>query len=203
MTLSVESSGKLDPVSVRDENRQRTRAALANAAMELFTEHGYEHVTMAEVAAAAGVSRRTAFRHFGSKDELVLEYPDQWMAVFDQSLAEHCDSDIVERLRLAAHAVVEHIDQDAEGVRKAFNLAFSHPDLAARYAASNQVWVERVAQEIEPDDNVEAAAMIRSKIWASAYMGMINGVCEVWAATGTPMAPLIDESFDMVSAAEG
>jgi len=53
---------------------KRTKEHLSEVAMRLFMAHGYENVTVENVAAEAGVSRRTVFRHFPSKDE--LPFPD-------------------------------------------------------------------------------------------------------------------------------
>ncbi|MEU6171477.1 TetR family transcriptional regulator [Streptantibioticus parmotrematis] len=54
--------------------RHRVRQDLATAAMRLFTTKGYEATTVDEIAAAAGVARRTFFRHFRSKEEAI--FPD-------------------------------------------------------------------------------------------------------------------------------
>lgn len=54
--------------------RHRVRQELAGAAMHLFASQGYEATTVDEIAAAAGVARRTFFRHFRSKEEAI--FPD-------------------------------------------------------------------------------------------------------------------------------
>jgi AcrR family transcriptional regulator len=54
--------------------RHRVRRELATAAMHLFASQGYEATTVDEIAAAAGVARRTFFRHFRSKEEAI--FPD-------------------------------------------------------------------------------------------------------------------------------
>ena len=54
--------------------RLKVRRELAAAAMELFETKGYEATTVDEIAAAAGVARRTFFRHFRSKEEAI--FPD-------------------------------------------------------------------------------------------------------------------------------
>jgi AcrR family transcriptional regulator len=54
--------------------RHRVRQDLASAAMHLFAEQGYEATTVDEIAATAGVARRTFFRHFRSKEEAI--FPD-------------------------------------------------------------------------------------------------------------------------------
>jgi AcrR family transcriptional regulator len=54
--------------------RHRVRQELSAAAMRLFSTKGYEATTVDEIAAAAGVARRTFFRHFRSKEEAI--FPD-------------------------------------------------------------------------------------------------------------------------------
>lgn len=60
----------------RQVNRLRshdtTRAEIARAAIRSFLRDGFESTTVDDIAAAAGISRRTYFRYFGSKDESLL-----------------------------------------------------------------------------------------------------------------------------------
>jgi AcrR family transcriptional regulator len=56
----------------RDRQKQATRETLRSAALRLFVERGFRETTADEIAAAAGVSRRTFFLHFASKDEVLL-----------------------------------------------------------------------------------------------------------------------------------
>ena len=56
--------------------RSRTRAAIRAAALTLTRERGYAAMTVDDVAALAGVSRRTVFNHFSSKADLLLIGPD-------------------------------------------------------------------------------------------------------------------------------
>ncbi len=58
--------------SLRDRQRAQIRADIRRAAFRLFIERGYDDVTTEEVAAAAGVSPRTFFRHVPAKEELLL-----------------------------------------------------------------------------------------------------------------------------------
>ncbi len=56
----------------RAQRRARTRDALSVAAITLFLERGFDDVSVAEIAAAANVSKPTLFAHFASKEDLVL-----------------------------------------------------------------------------------------------------------------------------------
>jgi AcrR family transcriptional regulator len=52
---------------------ERTKQALANSAVALFIEQGYDETSIDEIAAAAGVSRRTFFRYFPTKEDVILQ----------------------------------------------------------------------------------------------------------------------------------
>ncbi|MEZ0363832.1 TetR/AcrR family transcriptional regulator [Mycobacterium sp. pUA109] len=60
------------PRSLRERQRAAIRSDLRRAAYRLFAEHGYDTVSVDDIAAAAGLSRRTLFRHVSTKEELLL-----------------------------------------------------------------------------------------------------------------------------------
>jgi len=57
---------------LRERKKRQTREAIAQAAMALFVEHGFDAVTVADVARAADVSEKTVFNYFPAKEDLVL-----------------------------------------------------------------------------------------------------------------------------------
>src|SRR5436190_24026647 len=73
-TMRARNSSTTAPASfgVRGQRRQLVREALLETAKELFAERGYDNVTVAEIAARAGVSVKTLFQHFRSKEDLLL-----------------------------------------------------------------------------------------------------------------------------------
>ncbi len=65
---------------LRERHRRRTRARIAQVAMALFAERGFERVSVAEIAAAAEVSEKTVFNYFGSKVGLFFDEGDDLLA---------------------------------------------------------------------------------------------------------------------------
>lgn len=65
-----------------------SRERLRVAALELFGEHGFEGVTVAEIAEAAGLTERTFFRHFGDKREVLFNGQDQLENLFLAAIAD-------------------------------------------------------------------------------------------------------------------
>ena len=74
MTVNSDPSAGL-----REQKKHATRAALRQAALRLFAEHGYEATTIAQITDAAGVGERTFYRYFDSKDDLLADQALSWI----------------------------------------------------------------------------------------------------------------------------
>jgi len=63
----------MEEARLRERKKQRTREQIAGAAARLFADHGYERVTVSDVARAADVSEQTVYNYFPTKQHLVLD----------------------------------------------------------------------------------------------------------------------------------
>ncbi|WP_328665533.1 TetR/AcrR family transcriptional regulator [Streptomyces sp. NBC_00322] len=61
-----------EPTGLRARKKERTRDAIADAAVSLFLERGFDRVSVNDIAAAAEISKPTLFRYFPTKEDLVL-----------------------------------------------------------------------------------------------------------------------------------
>ncbi|HZO96936.1 MAG TPA: TetR family transcriptional regulator [Gaiellaceae bacterium] len=75
-------------MGLREAKKLRTRRELADTAMRLFAERGFDHVTVAEVAAAAGVSEKTVFNYFPTKEDLFYDEVPAREAALVQAIRE-------------------------------------------------------------------------------------------------------------------
>ena len=62
----------IEPTGLRARKMARTHDAIADAAITLFLAHGFDHVSVTDIAATAEVSKPTLFRYFPTKEDLVL-----------------------------------------------------------------------------------------------------------------------------------
>ncbi|WP_066948131.1 TetR/AcrR family transcriptional regulator [Microtetraspora fusca] len=67
----------VSPVSRRERKKAATRQAIADAALELFLERGYDQVSIRDIAEAADVSTTTVFKHFTGKEALVFDQDEE------------------------------------------------------------------------------------------------------------------------------
>lgn len=166
---------------LRERRHQQTKAQLIEAAFSLFLEHGFEHVTMEQVAVTAGVSRSTAYRRFPTKEDVVLEAPRQWLSVFDQALSDLADDATLESaVEVTALAVARHIDNNRDFVFSAYTILEQSPSLQQTGIAT-AAWLDRYVTTIQHYTELEKGDTLTI---AGAYLGAIDAVMQHWASTG-------------------
>src|SRR6478609_7896017 len=74
--------------SLRERQKLQTRRLISDVATRLFLQHGFDEVTIAEVAAAAGVAKMTVTNHFPRKEDLVLDLHEEIVAAPARTVAE-------------------------------------------------------------------------------------------------------------------
>ena len=86
-------------MGLRETKKLRTRQEIADQAMQLFARRGFDHVTVAEVAAAAGVSEKTVFNYFPTKEDLFYdEVPEREAALVEAIRRRHPGESILAAL---------------------------------------------------------------------------------------------------------
>ena len=73
---------------LRERKKQQTRETIATVALELFAERGYEQTTLAEIADAANVSKRTIFAYFDSKEDILFSEESGYLNELKRMLDE-------------------------------------------------------------------------------------------------------------------
>ena len=155
-----------------------TRQRLQQCALALFEERGFDEVTVEEVAAAAGVSHMTFYRHFPTKESVVLDDPYD-PVIGDMVRAQDVSMSPILRAVggvLAAWSTVEPVE-DGE-VRARLRLAAAHAGLRAR-AWENNHRTEQVIVEALTATGVE---LLEARVAAGAVMGALTAALFDWGA---------------------
>lgn len=153
-------------MGLRERKRRRTHDALSEAAISLFLARGYDQVSVADVAAAAEVSKPTLFKYFASKEDLVLHrIGDHAGEAARVVRAGRPALTALAALRqhfldgLARHEPVTGLNDNAE-VLAYHRMVFDTPALTARvarYAAKDEdALAEALAETSEMGDDLTA-----------------------------------------------
>ncbi|MFC8043303.1 TetR/AcrR family transcriptional regulator [Nocardia sp. NPDC057353] len=128
----------------RAKAREQTREAILDAAIELFVDAWYDEVTIADVAAAAGVSPQTVVNHFGSKIGLYLAgLAERFAPAVAAGRAEAVPGDVDSIVR----TVVRDYEYTGDGTWRLLALAERMPELLPIIEdghRSHRHWVETV-----------------------------------------------------------
>jgi AcrR family transcriptional regulator len=170
------------PTPTASSRAAATRRSLQEHALRLFQERGYERTTVADIAAAAGVSHMTFFRNFPTKEDVVLDDP------YDPVLAEAVgaqarDLPALERVRRGLLSTLSSLATDAfdQESRQRLQLASQVPALRARIwqnMATTQAAVVAVLVEQDVPRTVAEASV-------GAVLGAMTSTLLHWGATQT------------------
>ncbi|MCX5426558.1 TetR/AcrR family transcriptional regulator [Streptomyces sp. NBC_00257] len=131
-----------EPIRRRPGGRAaRVRQAVLAAAMEVLTEEGIARLSIAEVAARAGVNETTVYRRWGSREKLVL---DAMLAGSDEGIPVPDTGAVRTDLAAFAHALADYLaTPTGRSVARAASLSADDPDLAKAWQA---FWKSRLDQ---------------------------------------------------------
>ncbi|MDW5327110.1 TetR family transcriptional regulator [Plantactinospora sp. KLBMP9567] len=171
---------------LRERKKRRTRRALADAALRLFAERGYEQTTVADIAAAAEVSTRTFFAYFPTREDVVFADTDERIAVMRETLTALPGGTPPVR---AVHRMVEQVfatDGGMFGPARATRtaLVLTRPELRAkaleRLLTAQQIFTDWLRTAYPKLDAVAAATV------SGALMGGLVGAALASLDRGDP-----------------
>jgi AcrR family transcriptional regulator len=168
---------------LRELKKQRTRAAIQQAALDLIVQQGYDATTCEQIAAAAEVSPATFFRYFPAKEDVVLtdDYDPRLAAAV---LARPARERPLTALR---HALAETVGglpgAEMDVVRQRTALILSVPSLRARMHEQERAAREALAEAFATRADKDADSLEVRAVAAAGAAAMAAGV-EHWARTG-------------------
>lgn len=169
---------------IREQTRSVVRSLLARTALEVFTQKGYDNATVDEIAAAAGVSRRTLFNYFGSKEELALSGLAEQGEVIAARLAEQpVDEDIWVSLH-EAFRVLDEIEVAPESRLKVTRLVFENDTLRAGHAEKHARWEAVLVPEIARRLPTSDRPVFDARAIAGAAISCLQAATEEWVRLG-------------------
>jgi AcrR family transcriptional regulator len=180
----------------RSGKAARTRQRLAASAIGLCEAQGFDDTTVAQIAAAAGVSEMTFFRHFPSKEAAILDDPyDPYIAsrIRDQPRTWDPLRRAAEGLRAAWQSLPQ---PEQVQTRRRIRILAASPALRAASWRNNEQTREIVAQALI-DDGVPA---VEASVAAAACLAAITVALLAWAADGTrTMDTCVNHALDVLT----
>lgn len=126
---------------LRERTRQAVRAQLMEVAWDLFVQQGYDTTTVDEIAAAAGMSQRSFFRYFASKEDVVLVKFEKVGTLLAEELAGRpAAEDAWTALRRSFDVIVDVAERDPRYGLVLLRITGQSPALRAGRAEQQKQW---------------------------------------------------------------
>ncbi len=196
---------------LRDRKKRETQAHILAVATRLFLVHGFDQVTIAEIAAAANVAKMTVFNYFARKEDLYFDRLDESIARIKGALdARKRSVSPVRAIQRLAHDLLDehHPFAALAPSRVAFwQLVEESPALLARAREIAEelsaVLANQLAASVGKEPDGVAWLLARSIVvtWQSAYAESLRAQRsnQSKAKVRAAFVDLVDRGFDMIA----
>lgn len=165
----------MSELGLRERKKDETRRAIAEVALQLAVERGPDAVTVEEIAAAANVSPRTVFNHFGTKDEAILGVdPSRRAELVAEVVARPADEAPLAAVCGVLAAVVCGGAEPARYWLTRAELVRDHPHLRAAQIASQEALERDLAAAVAARTGLDADADLYPAVLVAAVMAALR-----------------------------
>lgn len=190
--------------SLAERKRQLVANELTEAALQLLASRGFDTVTIDEIADAAGVSRRTFFRYFASKEDVVVQFLVDMGLDIRAGLAERPAPEKPSvALRHAIWVPIAHCAEHPDRTLRVVQLILRTPALCARFLERQEQWREDLAAELVRRTGSAAAGDVYPQMAARMALAAFGTVLQRWSDSdgGEDPAQLTDAAFAVIAPA--
>jgi AcrR family transcriptional regulator len=184
-----------------DRRRDHVAADIRRTAMALFDARGFDEVSVQDIADAAGMSARTFFRYFASKDDVLLDYQRHLQERLCQALRERpVDEDAVTALRAAYVETSSVAPGDHDAVVQRARVLAGARTLRARAQGERAIATEEVARLLAVRMRVDGSVDPRPLVVAAAMSGAAVAGWDHWLEAGGAGDPgeAVEAALDLV-----
>ena len=199
--MTVDGAGTGAPArGLRERKKQETRATLRDAAVRLYLARGPAAVTVHDICEAAGVSPRTFFNYFESKDDAVFDWDHRLTGqVVTALMARPAEEPPLEALRRTFHETIPALVADA-GWRDRRRLLRAYPEMIPKLVHSNSHMPVAMAEAVTERQGLPPDALY-PRLVAGAALTALRTSIGSWDPD-TPAEELIatlDACFDALA----
>lgn len=192
-------------VGKRESNRLRVRQDLGFAAVRLFDARGYDETTVDDIVAEAGVSRRTFFRHFPSKADVLFYDHQERLEAMEEALAEvPAERSALTALSDLTEMVLPTFLEPADFFMARHRVLRANEALRRREQALGLAYTRALSRFLASRLESHPRGELLADLVAGATVTVVNRAQYEWAASGGEVDPvaatragmaLVDEIF--------
>lgn len=191
-------------LTLAQRKRRLVSDELTEAALQLLALKGFDAVTIDEIVTEAGVSKRTFFRYFASKEDVVVQFlADMGTGIRSGLAARPAEEPPSVALLRAVWIPLGECADHGDRALRVVRLILGTPALLARFLERQAQWRDDLAQEVAERQGLDAEDDFYPVMAAGMALNAFDAVLHRWSAGDGAESPagLLDRAFAVIAPA--
>jgi AcrR family transcriptional regulator len=204
LTVRSPASPSQIVVGLRERKKARTREALHEAAMDLFSRQGFDRTTVEEIAAACEMSPRTFFRYFPTKEDVLFGDSEQRSTTLVETLvAQPPDLPPLAAIHAAMRTISLTYDDERDTLVARAAIVQGSPGLRAYKVEHQRGWEEALVAGLlrRSDAAHDSLTPEEIRLITAVSMAAFRAAYETWLdePDQPDIVALVDHAFEQIS----
>lgn len=187
---------------LREKNKTATRRELSQFGIKLFLKQGFANTTIDEIVEPLGIARRTFFRYFRAKEDLVFAwYEDLTIELVNELKQRPRQEKPFEAVSRTLASLLKMYDENPEWAASMMRLSMETSALIGKSFEKRVLWERALAATLVEREGQEKIPPLKAQIVVGAAMVAFTAAVNEWFAGGgkAKLRPIVERAFAMAS----
>lgn len=188
--------------NLREQFKTTTRQELTRVGLELFLQQGFATTTIDQIVEPLGISKRTFFRYFATKEDLVVEWQTEMTPAFvDELNSRPRDEAPFKAVSETLLSLASRINTNPELALALMRLFKETPSLAGRDMERRMVWEQALTAALIEREGRTVTPRLKARITVGMAMTAWTAALDEWYLGGgkANLRPIMETAFSLVT----
>lgn len=188
--------------SLRERQKANTRRDILFKGMELFLNQGFDNTTIDQIVEPLGIAKRTFFRYFETKEDLVFAWnADKTLDLVEALKARPDNESAFEAVSNAVAVILKRYDEDPEKAYAFIRLTKETPSLLGKNCEKRVIWEEALTETLLERQDSHALSTLEAQIIVGTVMTAFLAAIDEWYAGGGKqnLRPIVEKAYTIAS----
>jgi AcrR family transcriptional regulator len=187
---------------LREKNKSATRSELSRFAIELFLKQGFTNTTIDQIVEPLGIAKRTFFRYFSVKEDLVFAwYEDLTKDLVDELRSRPKQESPFEAVCKTLSSLLKMYDENPAWALSMVRLSMETPSLIGKSFEKRVLWEKAFAATLIEREGKKIMSPLEAQIITGVAMTAFNAAIAEWFSKEgkAKLRPIVERAFSMAS----
>jgi len=188
--------------SLRERQKATTRRDIFLKGMELFMSQGFDNTTIDQIVEPLGIAKRTFFRYFEKKEDLVFAFSeDKTLKLIDELNARPKDEAPFKAVSEAIAVLLNLYDANPEQAFAFIRLSKETPSLIGKNYEKRVVWEEALVEALIEREGVNEISTLKAQIIVGTAMTAFHAALDNWYLSGGKenLREIVEVAYEIAS----